>query len=381
MISLVNPRSPFLEHDAVMPPLGLFYLVAVLKKKGIDAQVIDLALNQEIPDGPVFITGTTPQYEEALKARRQYSVLGGPHASICSEEAKKNFNLVVVGEGEEVIEHVVKEMPTGIITASRIRDLDNLPFPDRTTAHQYHWTINGKKATTAITSRGCNGHCSFCCKAVMNRGIFFRSPQNVIDEMIFIKHSGFDAVMFYDDSIAMDRIRLLTICRGIKRLGMTWRCFVRSDQVDYLLLAEMAEAGCYEILLGVESGSDKILKNIRKQETVEQHREAIRLIKKCGIRVKALMITGLPGESWETVELSRQFILETQPDELDVTILSVYPGCHIHRSPEKYQLSFSAPIYYKGRAGEYQSSVSTPYMSASEIVEAQKLLYQTYLNL
>jgi anaerobic magnesium-protoporphyrin IX monomethyl ester cyclase len=380
MINFINPRSKFLEKDSMMPPLGLFYLVSALKKVGIKSQVIEPSLGDEIPDGPVFITATTPQYEEALKVRRYYSVLGGPHASIMGEKIQKEFDLVVKGEGEEVIEHIVKNTPIGIINTDRIKNLDSLPFPDRTQAERYDWKIDGKKATTMITSRGCNGQCSFCCKAVMNKGIYFRSSQNVIDEVIFVKHFGFDAIMFYDDSIAMDRNRLLEICQGIKRLGMTWRCFVRSDQIDYYLLAKMREAGCYEILLGVESGSNQILKNIRKNETVDQHKEAIRLIKKVGIRVKALMIVGLPGESPETVEASRQFILEAQPDELDVTILSVYEGCDIARRPERYELTFSSPTYYKGRHGEYTSTVSTPYLSASEIVEAREMLFKAYLS-
>jgi len=379
MITFINPRSPFLEKDGMMPPLGLFYLIAILTKAGIKSRLIDLALGDLIPDvKSVMITATTPQYEEAVKASRLYTVFGGPHASIMKDN--RNFKLVVAGEGEEVIEHIARTMPIGRIVTKRIKKLDDLPFPDRNYAERYEWKLFDEKATTMITSRGCNGQCSFCCKAVMDKGIFFRSPQNVADEMIHLKALGFNSIMFYDDSMAIIRRRLLEICSLITRLKINWRCFMRSDQVDCTAVYHMAKAGCREVLLGVESGSNQILKNIRKKETVQQHKEAIRLLKKVGIKVKALMIVGLPGESWETIEESRQFILEAKPDELDVTILSVYPGCDIHNNPSNYELTFGEPVHYKGRAGEYTSTVHTPYMTAEEVSAAREVLYSTWLN-
>lgn len=378
MINFVNVRSPFLTDDGIMPPLGLFYLISVLKRAGIDSQIIDLGLGEMIPDGPIFITGTTPQHNEMLKVKRNYTVIGGPHASINYEKLSKQFELVVVGEGEEIIEKIVKEMPTGIIYAPRIKNLDNLPFPDRTTAHKYNWKINGKKATTLVTSRGCTGKCSFCCKAVMNKGIYLRSVQNIIDELVVIKHFGFEAVMFYDDSIAINKERLINLCKSIERLDFVWRCFVRSDQVSEELFQRMAEAGCYEVLIGIESGSNRILKNICKNETVEQHKNAVKWAKMAGIKVKALMIAGLPGENWESIEESKNFIKEAKPDSLDVTILSVYPGCDIHANPKNYDIQFTDPTWYKGRQGEYQSTVRTSFMTEKEIVEARNALWETF---
>jgi radical SAM superfamily enzyme YgiQ (UPF0313 family) len=193
----------------------------------------------------------------------------------------------------------------------------------------------------------------------MNKGIYLRSVQNIIDELVVIKHFGFEAVMFYDDSIAINKERLINLCKSIKRLGFVWRCFVRSDQMSEELFQRMAEAGCYEVLIGIESGSNRILKNICKNETVEQHKNAVKWAKMAGIKVKALMIAGLPGENWESIEESKNFIKEAKPDSLDVTILSVYPGCDIHTNPQKYDIQFTDPTWYKGRQGEYQSTVKT----------------------
>jgi anaerobic magnesium-protoporphyrin IX monomethyl ester cyclase len=382
MITLVNPRSPFLEDEGVMPPLGIMYLSSTLKSKGIDARIVDMGLGDEVPDGDIFVTGTTPQADEILKLRRDaYTVVGGPHASIDPTGLANDFSLIITGEGEGIIEEIVKTRPTGIIHAKRVRDLDSLPFPDRSIADRYHYEIGGKKATTMISSRGCNGKCSFCCKAVMDKGIFLRSAQNVLDEVREIKSLGYEAAMFYDDTIAINRKRIEAICSGLEKIDFTFRCFVRADQTDEELFDRMAQAGCYEVLIGVESGSQQLLNTINKQETVEQLKNAIKWAKKSGIRVKALMMVGLPGESWETVELSRQFLIETEPDTLDVTILTVYKGTDIYKNPGNYEINFREASWYKGRPNEYLSTVSTPLMSESDIVKARELLWNSYLEL
>lgn len=383
MITLVNPRSPFLENEAVMPPLGIMYLSSTLKAKGIPTRIVDLGLGDPLPDGDLLVTGTTPQSEEMLRLHGsgRYTVAGGPHASIDPESLSGSFSLVVAGEGEELIEHIVKERPTGFLRAKRVRNLDRLPFPDRSQAHRYNYRIDGRPATTMISSRGCNGKCSFCCKAVMDKGIFLRSAQNVLDEVREIKQLGFGAVMFYDDTIAINRKRIEEICSGMEGLDMRFRCFVRSDQVDEELFKRMAQAGCHEVLVGIESGSQKLLDNIRKQESIEQQKNAIIWGKKQGLKVKALMMVGLPGESWETIEESRSFIEETRPDELDVSILTVYKGTDIELHPEKYDIKFTRASWYKGRSGEYRSTVSTSSMSAAEIVQAREMLWNTHLSL
>jgi len=381
MINLVNVRSTFLTDEMVMPPLGLLYLKAALTRRGIDSKFIDLSNGDELPtNGQFYISATTPQIEEAKKlSKKGYTVIGGPHASVDPHSLIDYFDCVVVGEGEDVIPKIAIHKLRGIVYADSIRELDKLPFPDRDPVSDYKYFINGQRATTMVTSRGCTGKCSFCCKAVMNKGIFFRSAENVVEELTLIKnHYGYEAVMFYDDSLAMKKGRLIEICKGLKQLKMTWRCFARSDQVDYELLAMMADSGCYEILFGIESGSNQILKNIRKHETREQHINAVILSKIAGIRVKALMIVGLPGETPETIQESKSFIQAAEPDDLDVTVLSVYKGCDIYNNPDRYELTFSDPTWYKGKPGEYPCSVETPAMKSDEIVEAREMLWKTF---
>jgi radical SAM superfamily enzyme YgiQ (UPF0313 family) len=215
----------------------------------------------------------------------------------------------------------------------------------------------------------------------MDKNIFLRSAENVLAEVHEVKALGYGAAMFYDDTIAINRKRIEAICTGLEKIDFIFRCFVRADQVDEELFSRMAQAGCNEVLIGVESGSQQLLNAINKQETVEQLKNAIMWAKKQGIRVKALMMVGLPGESWETVELSRQFLEETRPDTLDVTILTVYKGTDIYKNPDMYDISFREASWYKGRSNEYFSTVSTLAMTEHEIVKARDLLWKAFLGL
>ena len=168
-------------------------LSAVLKKDGIRCQIIDQGLGDELPDGDLFFTGTTPQVDEMEKFMfKGYRVLGGPHASIDPEETYRTslYSCVVAGEGENVIKDILIYRPTGIIRAPRITDLDSLPFPDRTVAHRYNWTIDGRKATTMVTSRGCTGKCAFCCRTLDRKIIISLIGDKVLFNVIPYLNTG-----------------------------------------------------------------------------------------------------------------------------------------------------------------------------------------------
>lgn len=377
MITLVHPGSPFLVDAGLMPPLGVMYLAAVLKKAGIQAQVIDAGLGESIPEGDIFITATTPQLVQALELQRDaYTAIGGPLAT--TTPGMTGFSLVVTGEAEDAIIHIVKQRPTGVLRANRISTLDELPFPDRTTAHKYKYHVSGKKAAAMITSRGCTGRCAFCCRAVLGGSVSLRSAQNVLAEAAEVKSLGFGAIQFYDDSIAISKKRLEDITDGLGKLGLIWRCMIRADQTDLELFKRMAATGCTELIIGVESGSQRILDIINKKETVEQQKQAVLNARKAGIKVKVSLVVGLPGEDWESINQSIKFIEETRPEYLDANILSVYRGSDIFAHPEKYDITFNrVASWFKGNV-DPKSTVSTSKMNTYEIEQARKLLLDTH---
>ncbi len=385
-VVLINPESPFLINQAVMGPLGLWYLSSVLKRNGHDVTVVDQGLGDEIPTGAdVYgVTGTSAQLDEitavyqTIQSEPGLKIIGGPHATVRPDSMiQLGFDTVVCHEGEEVINDTVVNRQTGIVTAPRIKNIDHL-FPDRSQQHRYSYEINGIPATTMMTSRGCPYECAFCSKEVWGRLHVARSDESVVQEIDEVSQD-YGAIMFYDDTLVLNRKRLFRICDRLADRNLIWRAFARSDESDYETLSKMKDSGCVEIGVGIESGSREILKNIHKRETPEDHRRCVQIAHEIGLRVKGFVIVGLPGETWQTIQETDEFLTNIQLDDIDISILTVYAGSAIFRSPSNYDLKFGwYPTYYKGKPGEYHSTVSTSAMSREEIVIAREYLHQKH---
>jgi anaerobic magnesium-protoporphyrin IX monomethyl ester cyclase len=387
-VGLIAPASPFLLDQAVHGPLGLWSLGAALRAAGHEPVYADMGLGDPLPkDCSVWcLTGTTPQranMQMVADAATVPLIIGGPHASSAPDDALTLGGVVVVGEGDQVLpELLAGPIPRhAIIHADRIKDLDALPYPDRSQAGRYHYTLKDRggmahACATAITSRGCPHRCAFCSKGVWNRRYTARSAAHVLGEMAELRDAhGYEAVHFYDDSLALDRRRLKGICDGMRRLGMIWRCFVRADQMTAEIMQHMADCGCVEIGMGVESGSQVVLDAITKDETVEQQAQAIHWAHAVGIRVKAFIIVGLPSETWETIQDTETFLTITQPDDVDITVLQVYPGTSAYEQPDRYDLSVdTVGGWYKGTPGAYTVGHRTAALSANDLRVARDYL-------
>jgi len=396
-ITLINPDSPFLTDPKVMPPLGILYILASLKQMRLDADFVDLAggVKVEIPRSKTFgITATTAQYPNALVLleflKNSYPntkvAIGGPHATMMPEECLiDGFDSVIVGEGEFVTPYFMSGRKSGIIRAFPIQGLDLLPFPDRTLVADYNYTIDGKRTATMMTSRGCPYSCVFCCKN-WGRRIRFRSAKNVISEATKIAKLGYEGIMFYDDEMLFDWERDKQIYEGIHDLGLVWRCFSRAN---FLYLAKyrrrikkMADTGCKEILIGVESGSNRILKNINKETTVKMNEKSIKNLYNYGIRVKAAMIIGSPGETQETLTETWNFCEEMEDfvSDWDFSLLVPYPVCDIYKNQSKYDILFDKKDTYKPfKVGnEWRAVVSTSGLSKDAITDWRNKFHRRF---
>ena len=385
-VVLINPGSPFLIRQDVMPPLGLFYLARVLKNAGHEVELVDVGLGDKLPAEADFwgLTGTSAQIRDMawvaynLSRRKGVKIAGGPHATLMPQQMfKLGFDVVVGGEGDGVVLDIVDGGRRGLLLPERLSNIDNY-LPDRSQQGRYHYEIDGLPAATMMTSRGCPYNCAFCSKDVWGRKYVARSVASVINEIIEIRQMGYKAIMFYDDTFMIGRERLLAICAYLRGSKLVWRAFARSDESDIEVLRVMRESGCREIGVGIESGSQKILDGINKRETVESHRRCIKAAHEVGLRVKGFVIVGLPGETWLTVEETDKFLSEVSLDDVDISILSVYAGSDIYKNPEKYDVEFGEASFYKGKPGEYQCHVSTSQMTSSEIVTARDMLHRKH---
>ncbi len=398
-ITLINPPSPFLISDTVMPPLGLMYLSSNIKANVVnfsDVKLIDLAANKdvEIPNNyDIYaFTSTTPQYNITLdimkklknKNNKSTFVIGGAHASCFSEKCRQDgFDCVIVGEGEKSIVDIYNFVKfhkkdnsyiKGIIKSHQIQNIDNIQFPDRTFDgyNSYNYNLNGKNCTTMITSRGCPFKCSFCCNMWGNT-VRLRSSENVLQEVKQIKDSGIEAIQFYDDTFTVNKKRVLEICKGLREMNITWRCFIHTNTVNFDLLRTMKDSGCVEVGIGVESGNQEILNKVNKNIEIDKVIKICDDCHKIGLRIKTFLIIGLPGESHKSIDDTIKFLYIARPDDYDYSVYTPFPKTDIWDNKQNYDIEFDkekldySKMFYKGICSKYVSQVSTSKLTSKEI--------------
>lgn len=182
----------------------------------------------------------------------------------------------------------------------------------------------------------------------------------------------------------LNQQRMLGICERLRRLeDIVWRGFVVTAKWNREIAEACKESGCYEIASGIESGSPTVLRNIRKPATVEINTRFVRVAKQAGLRVKAFLIVGLPGESWSTIKETDAWLdgLRREgcaPDDVDISILQIYPGAPLYQNQQDIQFDPIKPelAYYKSSPDSYLElvQVSTRGMSKYDLVAARNLL-------
>lgn len=404
-ICFINPPSPFLINPNVFPPLGLLGIATIAQKHEYEnIQFIDLSGCKdvkkelyEVKADIFFLTAVTAQVEycrEIVYELRKYNmlskfVLGGVHATVKIDDCFF-VNSIVVGDGEIPTLKILKEYPNlkRIYQGKEIKDLDSIPFVNRNfiDIKQYakNYQLDGHPTTTYVTSRGCSyGKCSFCCR--MSKGVRYRSAQNIFEEVKQVKELyGITGAMFFDDEFVSNRIRLKKFCELLidSKLNIKWRCLARVTSITTSIVKLMEEAGCVEIAVGVESANEEILENITKGIKIDVAKKAIKIIKENNIKVKELFIVGLPGENKQSIKDMDNFCKETKPDDVDFTILSVFPGSKIYENPNDYDIKFirDCKSFYKSFGDNYNTvcPISTSQMSFSDIIDARDRLEKKY---
>lgn len=385
-ITLLFPRSEFLIEDDVFPPLGILYLATYLKNEGFSVQCLDMGLGHTIDDIQSNIVGlsfTTPQrgaaYEIVKKLKgNKILIAGGPHPTHMPEECVENgFDYVIRGYGEEALYQLLTKLKNGekvkqIMERETLIPFDVLPFPDRSflPIKDYHYTINGVPSTVLMTSRGCPYNCSFCAR--IDPRYDYKTAEQIVTEMIYLEDKyGYKGFMIFDDIFVIPKERLKKVAEIIDSHNYTIRCFVRSNLVNDELCASLDRMGVYEVGIGIETGSQTILSKNMKGSSVVQNSNALFTLKKYGIRSKAFMIVGLPGETHKTVEETKKWLRIAKPDDVDISIFQPLPGSNIFKNPGKFDIDFfyNTHNWYKGKPGEYETTVTTEVLSSTDIIK------------
>jgi len=335
-------------------------------------------------------------------------VLGGIHVTLFPEESIQPdcVDFAIKGEGEITFTRLLdklenrkslREIPgiifkdgnkiidTGI--PSPIEDLNDLPFPKRnlTPYHKFKSYENDTAATTMISSRGCPFNCLFCFRPYYDKKLRFRSAENIISEIEKCLELGIGEIHFYDDTFTIDRDRVLELCEMIKvkNLNFRWSVMTKVDLVDPKLLMTMKESGCYRIRYGVESGSNEILKILRKGITVNQAQEAFRISREAGISTVAYFVLGSPTETEDQIKSTLKLAKDLKADFTNFSIITMYPGTDL------YRLAFEKKILTRDVWREFSSNPVQDfippfweeYFSREQLIKFQSKAYKTvYLN-
>ena len=447
-VGFINPPSEFLINQRVFVSLGILRVITYLDRLGVcKVSFLDLSgkgdyygLMSDFIKGNslnvVCFTATTPQISVVYQFCKFINsnfrikiILGGPHVTliysswekgeksikeICYKhirELLKYINTIVIGDGEYAVVDAI-DSHERIINSERDphlflgRNYDEVAIPNRQflDLDSYKYFIDGAKATNIISQIGCPYQCAFC----SGRGsktfstIRKRSIENIIQEidMLYSKYS-YTGFMFYDDELNINNEYFEKLLRALikyqKEHGVNFnlRGFTRSNLLTGLQAELMYQAGFRWLLVGFESGSDKMLLNMHKGCTVADNDKCFDIAVNNGLKVKALISIGHPGESRNTIQETIDWLQASPPNELDVTIVSVYPGSKYFNVAMvlgdllKYtngstddslfikNIDFlNESNFYKSRAGEITSYVFTDYLSDTELVEQQSLIME-----
>jgi len=378
-ITLIFPESDFLINQAVFPPLGLMYVASHFKNNGKSVQCLDFGLGHTIDmieSDIVGISITTPQRNNAFniinKLKEKIIIAGGPHATHMEKECYSNgCSMVVRGE----VEYYFFTQP---------KNIDDIPFPDRNVLpiKEYKYYIDSVPATTIMTSRGCPFNCSFCAK--ISKKCKIQSSERTVNEIIDIYETyGFKAFMIFDDVFTTSKKRVKELVKLLDNETFIFRCFGRANTLDDEMCNLLKELNVKEVGIGVESGSQKILNINMKGTTVKHNTEAVKNLHKVGIKAKAFLIVGLPGEDEESIKKTENWIIDASPDDVDISIFQPLPGSSIFNNPSRYNIKFnydSDVQWYKGTPEKYISNVRTEKLTENDIVFHRDRLENLYKN-
>jgi radical SAM superfamily enzyme YgiQ (UPF0313 family) len=447
-VLMITPPSVFLLDERVFMSLGILKVAAVLERAGHEVELLDLSGIENYLDvvdeyakksraRVAALTTTTPQLPAAVKVAERIRavrpdmkiIIGGPHVTLVHSAVKlekkagrtgrahaaldrllQNFDVLVSGDGEAAVFAALKPDAPRIIDGDDPRSglfmtdvsYDASPYPARhlVDVSSYNYTIDGEKATSLIAQLGCPFGCGFCGgrNSKSLRMIRTRTTQSIVREVAMLhRNYGFRGFMFYDDELNVNPsiVELMNALSDLQsEVGAEFRLrgFVKSELFTDEQAAAMYRAGFRWLLCGFEAASPRILQNINKKATIDDNTRVLEIARRHGLKVKALMSVGHPGESEETITAVHDWLLQVKPDDFDCTVITTYPGTPYYdeaiehptledvwtytckKSGDRlhaYDVDFTKVAeYYKGDPnGGYHSYVFTDHLSGEELVK------------
>lgn len=388
-VCLIKAPDIDVKDPCMDPPLNLLYIASALLQKGFEVQIIDCGSDMpaSFPPADLYgITCVTPNLKEAYRTaarlKKQYTdcrfILGGSHANVLPQSINTTFfDAIVTGECEENIAELMQN-GQGICQGIPPQNIDSLhPLPWHLLSMDKYLGQRGisPRNGTLLLSRGCPYRCTFClngnpCFKQRYRCIASETLQREIEVLKNDYH--IDSFLIVDDYLDFKQYSEVLACSGLP-----WWCLATIRQM-ITSAKEFKSAGCVGVRLGVESGSEKMLKIMKKPQNLSQILFGISKAKEAGLQVHAFIFIGFPGETWDTIYETEKLIKELDIDAVRFNIFVPYPGTLPFHYPQKFGITWLSPEWSDFRAkNKYSDRVpcfETAILSCETLVEMAEYL-------
>jgi len=413
------------ELATVAQPLGLAMLASYVRQYGFSVAIIDAEAEFWTPEQTVSeiekyeplligLSAFTTKMTAAGKVLRlirerlpnAMTIIGGHHASAIAEQTLRDetVNFVIKGEGYKPIVELLRRLQNGLDDysieglwylqngavidngrADGFNDLDELPFAawdllpmEKYRAHHWQaWDYNLDLTGFAViyTSLGCPFSCDYCSVNVVygKNATRYRGADHVVAEIeLLVRQYGIKHIEIIDDTFTINPQRVEKICDAIidKGLGdkLNMWCFARTDTVEPRLMEKMKRAGINWVFMGFESGSDAVLKDVNKKQTVEQIKRANDIVHNAGIHIGGNYVFGLPGDTEETMAQTIEMAKYLNTEYANFFLLMPYPGTRFHEIAK--ELHYPLPETW----GQYGFFAPDALPMRNEMLSAEQIL-------
>ncbi len=412
------------EKEYLPFPFFLAYAASLLKREGFEVELVDSlaqelsvrdffkVVSREKPDLLVAET-STPSLKNDLGILEKISedlpvALCGPEANIRDPKflsRHKFIRYVFAGEYEFTLLELAQRLKAktalaglqGLIYRDHgkfkvnparplLEDLDDLPWPLRSglPMEKYSDTPGGIPLPSAQmwSSRGCPYQCLFCAWPQLmyqNNRYRVRSIIQVVDEMEYlVKQMGFKSVYFDDDTTNIGKLRMIELAEEIKRRGLQvpWAMMARADLMEEDVLERLRSAGLFAVKYGVESSNQELLDRIRKNMDLRKTERMIRFTQSLGIKTHLTFSFGLPGETEETIQKTIDFAKALDPDSVQFSIATAFPGTSYFQALE--QKGHVASRDLSDYDGSFKSMLRTESLSPQDLEKAKRRADQAW---
>ncbi len=426
-MKLLLVKAPSITHT-INPPLSLAYLIPNVKKYA-QIKVLDcLKENYSFNDFKNFVkkykpdvigfTAFTMEIDSVFKCAqitkklnpKIYTIVGGPHASTFPENilSNKNIDFAFISEAEKTFPKLLRQIKENKFNLKKINgigyrdkkenislnpaklemNLDTLSFPDFDAMNfeEYPKLYLARKhpSIPILTSRGCPFNCTFCTGyKISGKKFRARSPENIIQELKILKQKyKIKEFQIWDDNFTLDKKRAIKFCNLLikEKLNLIWWCpnGVRMETLDYELLKKMKDSGCYAIVLGIESGSLKIQKDMNKNLDFKKLKEVVNIAHKLKLRTQGFFIIGYPTETKEDILKTIKLAKSLPLNRATFGLFQPLPGSDIYNELKKQGklkgINLTTTEYSK-------PSIPTKTLSLNELKRLQqKALIEFYLR-